>query len=114
MDAQNNVSAICRETARTHDLILVPVGDAMHFVATHHPEVFLYASETNAHQNKKGSYLVACTLYVALTGKPLDGLPLRFDAFPDIKLSSEEANVIHDAIRRALNGTALQETIESN
>jgi len=61
-----------RYISSCYDFPIVPVGIVWKNVRTKHPEINLYV-EDDAHPNKYGSYLAACTFYTAIFRESVEG-----------------------------------------
>jgi hypothetical protein len=75
---------------------LVPVGDVWHWVLAHHPEIGLYADFI--HPSACGSYLMACVLVAAFTGKD----PRAATWLPPAGVTEAQARVLREAAFRGL------------
>jgi hypothetical protein len=61
------------EVSHNLDALLVPVGLAWERVRRERPDLDLYIAD-GSHPNVHGTYLAACTFFVALTGRDPRGL----------------------------------------
>jgi hypothetical protein len=73
---------------------VVPVGDVWHWVLGQHPEIGLYADFI--HASACGSYLMACVLVAAITGKD----PRAATWLPPAGVTEAEARVLREAAGR--------------
>lgn len=63
---------------------VAPAGLAWEAVRTEHPELDLYTAD-GAHPARAGSYLAACTVFAALTGRSPQGLPGTIAGAPVVR-----------------------------
>ena len=71
-EAQAQLTAAVMAIAAEVHARVVPVGTAWHAALRHEPEVPLYADD-GSHPSAAGSYLAACTFFVAMFGqRPVD------------------------------------------
>lgn len=69
--ASNIIDGYCY-LGTCYDVPIVPVGVVWKNVRAKYPEINLY-SEDDAHPNKNGSYLAACTFYAAVFKESIEG-----------------------------------------
>lgn len=72
---QKAVTAAANRAALRKDIGIIPAGEAMHAAHAAKPELKIFRSDTDSHPGMHGSYLIACTIYAALTGESPVGLP---------------------------------------
>lgn len=98
-------------SAKRVGMRLVPVGAAWHELIR--TKRFDRLDWDGTHPNAFGAYLVACTVYSTIYGKPAHGAPYRFeqlavshevydDALREQKPAPEDARAIQDAAWRAV------------
>ena len=74
-DRQKVISASCREGAKRLGLVLAPAGEAAWKLRAQRDDVQLYRTAKDSHPGYDGGYLVACTLFAAITDTSPVGLP---------------------------------------
>lgn len=74
-DGQAIASANCYEAARRNDMVVAPAGEAAWAARDARDDLKMYRTEKDSHPGHDGAYLIACTLYAAVTGESPVGLP---------------------------------------
>lgn len=77
--SQPEVDVTARRIARENDLVLAPVGTAMHAAFAERPDLDIFVSLGDPHPGRDGGYLIACVLYASITGKSPIGLPANLE-----------------------------------
>ena len=72
---QQVMSDSCYEAARANGLVLAPVGEAFWKVHAERPGIILHRTPQDSHPSTAGGYLIAMSLYAAVTGESPVGLP---------------------------------------
>lgn len=63
------------EAALRNGVTHIPAGEAMHAAHKGRPKLQVFRTEKDSHPGLHGGYLLACTVYTAITGKSPVGLP---------------------------------------
>ena len=97
--AQADMIAAYREAQSRYDTLLAPVGCVWEKIRYGHPEINLFWQD-GEHASPYGSYLAACTIFCALTGRTSLS-PDMSDAFYDA-YDRDACTVIHAAVAEVL------------
>jgi len=65
--------------ALENSALLAPAGIAMRQAAIERPDLMLYRSLKDDHQNKRSNYLIACVIFATISGESPVGLPATLD-----------------------------------
>lgn len=74
-EEQKIIMASCDEAARKNGLVLAPAGEAAWNVRKEDSTVILYRTPQDSHPGRLGAYLVACSIFAAITDTSPVGLP---------------------------------------
>lgn len=74
-DQQGVISESCRKGAERLGLVLAPVGEAAWKILAERGDMRFFRTKKDSHPGYVGGYLIACTLFAAITGATPVGLP---------------------------------------
>ena len=74
LEMQDKIVEVFSKLAQDADLILAPVGEAIHFCLKENPDIELLQPDKH-HATKYGAYLIAATIYSTIFKKELKDIP---------------------------------------
>jgi hypothetical protein len=72
---QKVIAENCYQAALKNDMIVAPAGEATWALLAERKDLKMFRTEKDSHPGHDGAYVIACTLYAAVTGKSPVGLP---------------------------------------
>lgn len=77
-EGQEVITANCVKAAKRFDLLLAPAGEAAWAAKQLTDSLRIHRTEKDSHPGLDGGYLIACTIFSALTGRSAEGLSHRY------------------------------------